>query len=117
MVAILKITKKIFNLICILIFIFYLINSLKFDENGIPKGKLYKTLQFENVEIKILGNDGNATGGGFLRVEFVNDEGKSKLLFFDSESIPSETIVKYIDKNTINVNGKNIKLNEIVIIR
>ena len=107
MVAILKITKKIFNLICILIFIFYLINSLKFDENGIPKGKLYKTLQFENVEIKILGNDGNATGGGFLRVEFVNDEGKSKLLFFDSESIPSETIVKCYA--TIDLWQKSIK--------
>lgn len=108
--------KKIFNLICILITIFYFINIAKFDNYGLPKGKLYKTLQFETMQIKILGNDGNATGGGFLRIEMINSE-ENKLLYFNGDIIPSMTTVEYIDKNSINVNGRILKINETVIIR
>ena len=104
-------------LISTAIIIYKILYSNNFDSYNLPKGKLYETLALSQMIIHIAGDYGDENGGGYLRIETPYRDNNSRLTFFDSHSIPSQTQLKYIDDHTILVNDKKVDINEVLIYR
>lgn len=84
-----------------------------FDIDHIPrKGEYYASIQSpydRDAKLNIYYNPGNATGGSWTRVELEVSEQKRNL-YFQSNKLPNEGLeCKWLDKNTVRIDGHTIK--------
>ena len=95
------------SLILLIIFIHF----RSFNHEGFPRGKFHSLIESPNNQntIKFFGNEGNATGGGYIRVE-VQDKKKNYTIFFDDLLTPNITSIEWEDENNININGDIISI-------